>query len=528
MSVPKSVICICSGIRLHNRYEHSIHFDGPDAQLAYFAGKVVKTLPAYSYLRKSWPLKVEATMEEAKTWSYLYFQNSPSGKYYFYFINTVEYVNDSTVELGLELDVIQTYYFDYQELPCFVERQHTLSDDLGQHTVDEGLDVGEYIVGGQEALPLNECCIMVMSTYDPEYTTESNTRQFVGGLTDGCFTGLCISAVKYSDWEALGTKIQALDSAGKSDGIISMWMYPKNMIRLDDGESWQDDKTFHLVNSVEPMFTETARPDKLDGYTPKNKKLLSYPYSFLYATNNLGEAATFRYERFGDPSACILRTVGAVGAGGGLRTYALNYNGEQHAYENGLSLTNWPTCAWNQDIYKMWLAQNQNQNGLAMLTGAAKVVGGIATAFATGGLGSAAGAGAVLSGAADIAGQLAQRADRAIQPPEAKGTASASVNVACTFQTIDVKQKTITAEYAKIIDNYFTMYGYKINRVQEPKRAARIGYTYVKTVGCHVVGDLCHEDIAKIESIYDHGITFWRDGDTIGDYTQENAAASDG
>ena len=112
MSNPQSIINICSGVRLNPSYEHTIYFDTATAQYNYFAGKVVKSFPAYSYLRKSWNIKVASTMEEAKTWTYLFFQNG-SGKLYFYFITNIEYVNDNTVELSLEIDVMQTYMFDY-------------------------------------------------------------------------------------------------------------------------------------------------------------------------------------------------------------------------------------------------------------------------------------------------------------------------------------------------------------------------------------------------------------------------------
>ena len=132
MSTPQSTIYICSGVRLDNRYEHSIYFTSSTAQQEFFAGKVVKTFSAYSYLRKSWPLQVQATMEEAKTWSYLYFYNGTGQKVYYYFITGVEYKNENTVELSLELDVIQTYMKEIRSglLPCYVERQHTESDEI--------------------------------------------------------------------------------------------------------------------------------------------------------------------------------------------------------------------------------------------------------------------------------------------------------------------------------------------------------------------------------------------------------------
>ena len=92
MSAPQSTIYVCSGVRLNSRYDHTIWFGSPADQQEYFAGKVVKTFPAYSYLRKTWPIQVQATLEQAQGWSYLYFRNG-SGKIYYYFINNFTIFN---------------------------------------------------------------------------------------------------------------------------------------------------------------------------------------------------------------------------------------------------------------------------------------------------------------------------------------------------------------------------------------------------------------------------------------------------
>ena len=88
MSTPATNIYLCSGVPLNNRYDHTLYFANAAAQLTYFSGKVVRTLNDYSYVRKSWKLKVAATMEAARVWSYLYFQNG-TGKRYFYFIKQI-------------------------------------------------------------------------------------------------------------------------------------------------------------------------------------------------------------------------------------------------------------------------------------------------------------------------------------------------------------------------------------------------------------------------------------------------------
>lgn len=549
MSTPQSSIYICSGVNLDNRYEHSIYFENAAAQMEYFAAKTVRVLAAYSYLRKSWPLKVEATMEEAKKWTYLLFQNGSGGKYYFYFINNIEYINDNTVELQLELDVIQTYMFDYELLPCFVERQHTPTDKPGEHTVEEGLDIGE--MWDNQYTNLNEYmgnyAIMIMSTINPAAQTAEQAIPALANLYNDVFSGLKIWAVNSVYWAKLGAQLDKLDAIGKADGIIAMWVYPMNLFRIASTASWADADDFILpvegavaIDDPEPL-TATINPIKsdLNGYTPKNNKLHTYPYHFLYVTNNQGGSAVYRIERFEDRDNISFFLSGALSPDAGVRLTPVYYNMDdaevqnpEFNYKEGLSLGSFPTCSWDSDIYKMWLAQNQNTNSLAMTTGNMKVAGGIISGIGSLFMGNVAGAvaggGVAVSGAIGIAEQLALKADKSIEPPQAKGSFSTSVNVTDYQHSFVVYERCVSAENARIIDDYFTMYGYKINRVQAPDRNARKAFTYVKTIGCHIKGNLCNEDTVKIESVYDSGITFWRDGDRMCDYTQDNSPETEG
>ena len=127
----------------------------------------------------------------------------------------------------------------------------------------------------------------------------------------------------------------------------------------------------------------------------------------------------------------------------------------------------------------------------------------------------------VISGQQQIEGIMAQKADRAIQPPQSKGTYSSNINVVSGCNTFTFYDRCIQKEYAQQIDDYFTMYGYKINRVQTPNIHARTNFTYIKTVGCKIIG-LNNEDTTKIESVFNNGITFWTSGDGIGSYQYSN------
>lgn len=534
MSTPNSTIKICSGVLLNKDYKHTIYFDSASAQQNYFAGKVVKTFSAYSYLRKTWDLNVEATMEQARTWSYLYFRNG-TGKYYYYFINNLEYVNDSMVKLTLELDVMQTYMFDYTLHACFVEREHSASDELNEHTLEEGLDVGEFYDSGVTHVPLGDLCVLVMTTFENEKVDGSYVRA-KGTWFNNTYSGLAVYAVEKKNLAGLNLWLQLWEQDGVSEGVITMWMYPKKLIKLADGHSWDNtqDTIFKRVAGIEeydltmtfPLLFNSGRGTNGYTYTPHNKKLYSYPYQYLYITNNAGGSAVYKpelfYNRAAIGDAVTFTVTGAIGAESSVRIVPTYYRKPGANFEEGITLGSYPTCAWNQDAYKLWLAQNQHQLAYSQNMAGLTIAGGGIAATAsllTGNISGVMGGGSsMVSGATQIAGLMAQKADKAIQPPNAKGAYSASINLTNGYQTFSISRRTIDAAHARAIDEYFTMYGYACRRVKVPNRNVRKYWTYTKTVGCHVSGNLCNEDLVKIQSVYDAGVTFWKDGDLIGDY----------
>ena len=531
MSTPNSVIYICN-VPLNNRYEHTIYFEDPTAQENYFMDHVVKTYMQYTFLRKTWSIKVEATLEQARAWPYLFTRNSSNGLWNYYFITGAEYVNDCTVELSLELDVMQTYMFNTSLTECFVEREHATTDNPGDNLVEEGLDTGDLITAYKRNIEWGSPCIMIMSTLDLENSLGEDQTKVLCANYDNTYWGVAVYAVKMDDYVKLGQLLKDADNAGISDAVISMWMYPKDLVELHSSESWDSSRVCKKlggaksIDNVATVPTSVGEPNYIGGsYTPRNKKLLTYPYSCLYVTNNSGGAAVYHYERFLNGQAWV-RVYGSLSAEGSAKLFPINYNGSSENVDEALAFGNFPTCAWNQDIYKLWLAQNQNANNNALQGNAITVAAGVASVVA----GTVSGnmmmvGGGVLGAVHGMHGidqVLGAVKDREIQPPQSKGTASPSVNMTAGCHTFTLMQKSIDGNRAKILDEYFDMYGYKTCRVKVPAKNHRAHWWYTKTRGCHVVGSACAADQAKIESIYDAGITFWRSDHGVGNYTDDN------
>lgn len=86
-----------------------------------------------------------------------------------------------------------------------------------------------------------------------------------------------------------------------------------------------------------------------------------------------------------------------------------------------------------------------------------------------------------------------------------------------SFYKMSIKQ-----EYAKIIDDFFSMYGYKVNEVKIPNVTGRTNWNYVKTIDANILGDIPQEDMQKLKDIFNSGVTFWHNPNTFLDYSQSN------
>lgn len=180
-------------------------------------------------------------------------------------------------------------------------------------------------------------------------------------------------------------------------------------------------------------------------------------------------------------------------------------------------------------MYTNWLTQNSiNVLGQTITSDDMNIAGnvlgpvsGVATNIGSGNL---AGAGmSVASGFAGIAGAVMQQKQHNMIAPTVNGQLnSADVNVASGNNTFHFYKMSVKAEFARIIDNYFSMYGYKINRVKVPNITGRTNWNYVKTINCNFDGDIPQTDLNIIKTMFNNGTTLWHNPATIYNYGNSN------
>lgn len=141
---PNTIIRILRNVPLDTTYKHTIFFDSVTAQSDYFIGltKHHLTLQTYQRVQKG-KARVHLNAESLYDCNYMMFQNASFGNKWFYaFITGVEYINNIVSEITFEIDVMQTWHFDYNLGVCYVVRQHATMDYPGDNLETEPVDIG--------------------------------------------------------------------------------------------------------------------------------------------------------------------------------------------------------------------------------------------------------------------------------------------------------------------------------------------------------------------------------------------------
>lgn len=509
---PNTVIRILRNCPLDTTYEHTIYFTSESGQVSYFQGLTKYTLTQQSYQRvKRGYMRVAIQAESLYDCNYLMFQNSSFGNKWFYaFIKSVEYVNNVTSEIEFEIDVMQTWFFNYTLGMCFVEREHAMNDNIGANTVPENLEFGEYVADDFDGTNiLGSKSIVVASTF-----TGEDLKNISGTVYSGIYSGAYYNVFPNTTAGAIAVNelLQRVSDKGKTDGIISVFLMPTAMI----GEQLESARSYEI--------SKTKNTTSIGGYIPKNKKLFTYPYNFLYVTNLQGNSGAFPYEFFSGDS-CTFGMSGDFTCNPGVVLYPTNYKGVPANFDEKMVLTGWPQCTYNTDVFKAWLAQNSASMGVSTIGGA---LGTGARAMMAASVAGPVGAGAIAVGAGisiatNVANTLAQVYEKSIMPRQSHGSLGGTTLAAVGLLDFAFMHKHIKPEFAEIIDNYFSMYGYATHKVKIPNRSGRPYWNYVKTAGAAITGSVPADDMAKIVSIYDRGITFWKSGANVGKYNLDNS-----
>lgn len=515
MSTPNTSVWVCRGVKTDKTYNHVLLFGSASARFNYFTSKAVRSFDRYSYQRTERYLTIGVNSEIIEECNYLVFTNRTfSDKVYYAFIDRIEYVSDSTSRIYFTMDIMQTWFPDCTLHPCFIDRQHAPSDNIGDNLVADDLDCGDYVDSFIQSYDTN-AKITFLCTFNSDYSDAT------GDMLAGMYNGLVEH--QFDDATSAGRFIDGAVEAAKSDGIVACYMSP--------GE-----KTTRI---------DLPREDNADGYGPRNKKLFTYPYCYHRVFDSTMKLnAVFKDEYFrNNVKQLLLVTTGGQGSPE-IGVLPLNYKvyaqlGPETNMAEAVFARPYPTCAYNTDIYKAYMAQNASSifvqdthNNFNAAMSMVKTSAALATNVAlmsnpiTAGIGlvgTAAAAQGTANEAANVASVNAKHDDMDRLPPQTNGTPSVSLAYMSTAGVkVYVTYHTVTRQYAKIIDDYWTVYGYPYHSVQVPNITSRSQWNYIRCGNSCITGPVPADALRLINDIFNRGVTFWHNPENVGRYELSN------
>ena len=507
---------------------NQINFANVTAQYNYFNSLPHITADGFTYQRADSIIRYPEHIDNILSYNYVMYQNEAyTDKWFYAFITKMEYVNDHMTNITIKTDVYQTWQFDIIYKKCFIDREHVNDDTIGNNTIPENLETGEYKCNlhykdtTMDSYATDLCFIMA-STSEPVTGPASETVA-PSSIYNGIYTGL--TYYRYDVTTAIDTILDLFAVNGKTDSINGIFMCPKWLAPLKTGTTYRE---VNPSNSPLSFTINVTKQTTLDGYTPKNNKLKCYPFNYLLVSNNIGQNAILHYEKFSGTNATFT-VKGVINPGCSINLTPTNYNGNVSADNDAIQLGKFPICNFQNDMYTNWLSQNSlNVLGQTITVDEMNIasagLSSLAGTITNVAVGNYAGAGmSIASGFTGVASAIMQQKQHNMIPPTINGQLnSADINVASGNNTFHFYKMTIKNEYAKIIDDYFSAYGYKVNAFKVPNITGRLNWNYVKTIECNLEGDIPEADIQELKNIFNTGVTFWHNPSNYLDYTQAN------
>ena len=552
---PSTTVRVCQSIPLDNTYTDTILFTSKSAQESYFASKTKKVYSGLTYQRlasnsSTWAIFVEDVADYFYDCNYLCFQNGGFGNKWLYaFISDILYINENCTAITFEIDVMQTWLFDFEIKKSFIERMHVSDDTISRNVVEEDLNFMqryEYykiepsgLFGGTSSDLSKDYSSVVLIATSEDCDQDDEVR--VGEMIQNTYQGLKYIAFPiYQNpsacLEALNKWLKKMNESGKAGAINSISMVPATGLSMVPEDGWKY-KAEVVDGVIREQSYEINYTNLDDDYVPKNNKLFCWPYHFFTITTMDGQSYDFKYEDIieSDPipgnAEMKFSFKFAFGPNPTYFMFPQYYMKHENNIDYGVKLTGFPQCNWNFGVWENYYAQQDTNIALSMLGSvlgsANQAASGVmnSSGGSKGSLAASAGMSIAQAGLSTLQAGLSTFGGLSVvksQPDQSKGASNVG-GVNYNIETMDfwIIHKRLHWGYVVKIDDYFTKFGYRVNSTGVPNLHTRKYWNYLKLDQPSVTGNMPVGDMRMIKQILSNGITFWHTTD-VGNYDLNN------
>ena len=317
----------------------------------------------------------------------------------------------------------------------------------------------------------------------------------------------------------VGDFINRVETEKQGDGIVACFDIPRRfgLTRLGElvNEQWLSQGGQYISYTFSKSVLNIT---EITGYgIPVNKKLLSYPYTYIMVRGSDGSHGEYHIEDFDGDECTFRETLTICNSPQSILT-PMNYKGVWQNFDESILFTDFPQCSILTESYRTWLATEGKRQTTQLENLALNSFYNITSA-----LQNQTGIGGTVVNAVNRINYLnTEREIASTLPPQSTRGSGNSLSYATDTNGFTFYRVTVRPEIAKIIDDYFSMYGYAIHQIAKPNLRGRKRWNFIQTANCSVSGAINSEVERKIENIFNSGITIWHTPDNYRNYGVEN------
>lgn len=525
-------------MRMDSELRNTLWFPDRNTQTNWFLSQTdFISFTDYSYVKKDNTIVLACREEDIWRFNYVMYQNTNfSSKWFYAFIVKREWASDYSTRIYLKTDPLQTWLFDWSLMTSFIERQHSTTDTPGDNIIPEPIGGSQTVYQQAGILDASPAKIYIFATCLPDGTSADGT------FLNDVYSGSAI--VQTANADTAGIKqISEYLKAYVENGLASAVSKIQSMP--------------FMVGVQSATQTYSQHPATLDGYTPRNKKLLSGAFV-------KGYLAAYGQEVEFTPEFCngdvIVRAAEDVTTGA-VYYYVENY-GAHDANSNTSAVgfvVSMPESTWAYNQYKndynlhngsnaifkersgVQRSVNQLNAGIGTIGNIASLAAGIAdivnpvsmlggdlardvTGFTDSIQSTVSDAASMyqyFSGIDEISQNLAY-IDESYNAPAVGSVASSNPFLAAGITDMKWGWKVPDSRFAERYDRFLDVYGYSQNTYAIPNLHARNAWTYVKVTELMLDGNCPDEDEVQIRQAFRNGIFWWVYNKEFGNFNQDN------
>lgn len=323
------------------------------------------------YWRVGSPIKIPVRYEDSFEYDYVRIVNNSSDsnltREWFCFVISRDYISNNTTRLILAVDYVQSFYFsssvDGGKQPFWQENgfvyRATISDAPPRGTARE-YPVPEVTCNSFDFASLGYG-VVIYSSVD---IRDLSTTNYVSAIIDGQYTA-CPPFVMLANVSTISQLINDLNTKGLADAVSGIYLVPLDYLNV---ATLSTSPTLATDSAIYKTVSKTInKPTTCGGYTPVNKVLLGYDYSYFTVNNGQGEISTWHFEDFnGNPT--FSSRVSLASGSPVILMWPTNYisSSSDDYRQLAVKVNQAPACSYLNDTYKIWLAQTQNSRAAAV------------------------------------------------------------------------------------------------------------------------------------------------------------------